>query len=452
MLETLREIVETPLPFPVKIGVNAGPVFAAYFGPPFRKTYDVKGDAVNLAARLMARAGDGQILATEAVLDHSTALFELEPLEPFAVKGKKHPIHAWSVGRRVGSKIAGADLPFVGRDKEVLTLREAVDRARSGAGSAIELVGPAGIGKTRLSQEFVDAAQDLAQLSAICEPYQSAIPYRPFRAIIRAALGVARHQREVEAADRLRRVVAEVSPELEPWLPLIAIPVGAHLPDTPEVAVLDERFRKARAEQSIADFLAALIREPTTFLFEDAHWMDQVSADLLEVLVSRVDSLPWAICVTRRDQSTGFRMPDDSGGVTLALAPLAADAMAEALEVATDDAPLRPDEIALLAERSDGNPLFLTELLSAYRIRGEAGLPTSIEGLVTEEIDRLPLLERRVLRTAAVIGTSGDTFPARGVARRGSGRGRLEPIVPLPRDRRSRPVAVPARVDARRRV
>jgi class 3 adenylate cyclase/tetratricopeptide (TPR) repeat protein len=408
MLETLREIVETPLPFPVKIGVNAGPVFAAYFGPPFRKTYDVKGDAVNLAARLMARAGHGQILATEAVLDHSTALFELEPLEPFAVKGKKLEIHAWSVGRRIGSKSGGVAFPLVGRDKEVLTLREAIEGVRSGAGSAIELVGPAGIGKTRLAREFVEAARDLAHLSAICEPYQAATPYRPFRAIIRAALGVTRHQREVEVADRLRRAVAEVAPRLEPWLPLIAIPVGVHLPDTPEVAVLEERFRKARAEQAIADFLAALIREPTTFLFEDAHWMDEVSADLLEVLVSRVESLPWGICVTRRDQATGFRMPDVSGGVTLALGPLAADAVAEALEAATDDAPLRPDEIALLAERADGNPLFLTELLATYRIRGEAGLPTSIEGLVTAEIDRLPLLERRVLRTAAVIGASAD--------------------------------------------
>ena len=187
-------------------------------------------------------------------------------------------------------------------------------------------------------------------------------------------------------------------------------------PDTPEVRPRGA-VPKGEGRQTIADFLAALIREPTTFLFEDAHWMDEVSADLLEVLVSRVESLPWGICVTRRDQATGFRMPDVSGGVTLALGPLAADAVAEALEAATDDAPLRPDEIALLAERADGNPLFLTELLATYRIRGEAGLPTSIEGLVTAEIDRLPLLERRVLRTAAVIGR--EMPRCRGVIRGG---------------------------------
>ena len=107
MLLALRAIVESSLPLPIHIGANRGAVFAGDIGPAYRRTYTVMGDAVNLAARLMAQAepaAPAAIYATADVLDRSNTLFETTELEPFAVKGKAKPVQAWSVGPAEGSR------------------------------------------------------------------------------------------------------------------------------------------------------------------------------------------------------------------------------------------------------------------------------------------------------------------------------------------------------------
>ena len=127
MLLALRRIVEADLPMPIRIGVNRGSVFAGDIGPVYRRTYTVMGDAVNLAARLMAKAEPGHIYATASVLDRSNTLFETVELAPFAVKGKAQPVQAWSVGRAKGSRtrqVTLKRLPLIGRDAELATIRE----------------------------------------------------------------------------------------------------------------------------------------------------------------------------------------------------------------------------------------------------------------------------------------------------------------------------------------
>ena len=151
MLRTLRTIMDTGGILPLRIGMNGGYVFAAGFGPPYRRTYSVKGDAVNLAARLMAAAGRGQILATEAVLSRSPTTFETEPLEPFHVKGKREPVQAMSVGAIAGSRgVAHGETRLIGREREMAFLQEALDSARARRGMLVELIGEPGIGKSRL--------------------------------------------------------------------------------------------------------------------------------------------------------------------------------------------------------------------------------------------------------------------------------------------------------------
>src|SRR5439155_15331874 len=151
MLRALRRVADVDLPLPVRIGVHRGPVFAGDVGPPYRRTYTVMGDTVNLAARLMAAAEPGQILTTAAVLDHSRG-FEAEPLPPLQVKGKRAPVSAFSVGRAVSRGRrrghGAADryrLPLVGRDSELALIDGLLDSARDGRGGVVVIVGPAGI-------------------------------------------------------------------------------------------------------------------------------------------------------------------------------------------------------------------------------------------------------------------------------------------------------------------
>ena len=135
MLLALRAIVDADVPVPIRIGVNRGAIFAGDIGPFYRRTYTVMGDAVNLAARLMAKAGPRQIYATADVLDRSNTLFATTALEPFMVKGKAKPIQAWAVGPATGSRtrqVSLQQLPLIGRDAELEVLREALDAARAG--------------------------------------------------------------------------------------------------------------------------------------------------------------------------------------------------------------------------------------------------------------------------------------------------------------------------------
>ena len=129
--------------------------------------------------------------------------------------------------------------------------------------------------------------------------------------------------------------------------------------------------------------------------------MDEGSADLLRAIAGRISELPWLVCVSRRDEETGFVLPEAPRCTSLRLTPLTEDALGSLIDVATEDAPFPRHEVAELSSRSGGNPLFLQELLHAAKSAGTVeGLPDSIEGMITAEIDRLPSRDRRILGTS----------------------------------------------------
>ena len=206
MLLALRRIIEGKRSIPIRIGVNQGSVFSGDIGPPYRRTYTVMGDPVNLAARVMSKASPGQLLATEPVLDASTVEFHTTPLEPFMVKGKKEPVVAHAVEQIVGTRHAAEviALPLVGRDLELAAFDEALASARQGHGRTIEIVGPPGIGKTRLLRELFDRATGFDVIASACELYQASTAYRPFQKILQTVLEIPEEASDVEAADLLR--------------------------------------------------------------------------------------------------------------------------------------------------------------------------------------------------------------------------------------------------------
>lgn len=404
MLLAVREVVEGDPPLPIRVGVNRGHVFAGDIGPHYRRTYTVMGDAVNLAARLMAAAAPGEVLASPEVLERSSTPFEAEELEAFHVKGKAKAVRALRLGPPLaGRREAAAETPLIGREEEMAAFERALGDARSGEGRVVEIVGDAGIGKSRLLAEVRSRAGDLGILSAACETYERSTPYFPFRALLREALGVHQEAAGAEAGARLRSVVEEDAPDLLPWLPLLASVLDAEAPPTPETRDLDERFRRERLGRVVARLLAT--RGPLLASFEDVQWIDEASGDLLERLVAVAGDHPWLLCVTRQTEETGFVAPSLPHVETLRPAPLSTDDAAALVGAATGDTPLAPHEIALLARRSAGNPLLLRELVSAARATGGVEeLPDSVEVLVAERVDRLPAAERAVLRRAAVLG------------------------------------------------
>ena len=189
MLRAVREIMDRAGKIPMRVGVNAGRVFSGDFGPAFRRSYSIKGDAVNLAARIMGKSELGQVLVTAAVLDPSPTAFQTTALEPFLVKGKKLLVQAYILGRAIGSKAdEEIELPLVGRDAEMETVLGALDAAASGAGKVVEIIGPPGIGKTRLLHELEEKAVGWRTFKAPGDPYEAATPYRLVKTVLRQVL------------------------------------------------------------------------------------------------------------------------------------------------------------------------------------------------------------------------------------------------------------------------
>ena len=406
MLLALRKIVASDLPIPLRVGVHRGSVFAGDIGPRYRRTYTVMGDAVNLAARLMAKAEPGQIYATGDVLDRSNTLFEATQLEPFAVKGKAEPVQAWSVGRAQGSRTRQVSrLPLTGRNAELGVIRKAFASARSGAGRLIEIVGDAGIGKTRLLEALMDAAAGFDKQHATCEAYTSSIPYVVWRELLREMLGFGRETPDAEILERVRAEVASRAPDLSPWLPLLAAVFDVEIAPTPEVELLAEKNRRTKLHETVARFLEVMVPDKLLVEIDDAHHMDEASAELLSHLTGGLAARSWLFAIARRPTSTGFEAAEAPEMVRIDLKPIAPQDALRLAQLATAQNPLPPHVLEVVATRSGGNPQFLRDLVrTAIESGGIADLPDSAEAATMTLIDTLAPEDRALVRRVAVFG------------------------------------------------
>jgi class 3 adenylate cyclase/tetratricopeptide (TPR) repeat protein len=416
VLRAVREIVDAAADrgddgIPVRVGVNRGPVFAGEVGPPYRRTFTVMGDAVNLAARLMAKASRGEVLASAGVLDRSRTAFSTAALEPFFVKGKSRPVQAYAVGAAAGvhHRRDVADLPLLGREAPLQVLQEAWRTVGTGAGDGRGVVfeGDVGIGKTRLVEELRLLAGSSSTRVVSCEQYEQSTPFFSFRVLLQAVLGLHAAATEAHFAD----AIASVDPSLLEWLPLLGDVCNIRCAETPATSHLEPQFRRLRTTLVVDQLLASALREPVVLAFDDVHWMDASSRDILLRLLGNVAQRPWVICTTTRDAGDGDELAAAGPGVVrrVRLEPLDDTAARSLVREATTrgGAALPPHRVDAVVARAEGNPLFLEELL-AVAGDDDGQLPESLEAVACTQIDRLPVDAGRVLRVASVLGVSFD--------------------------------------------
>lgn len=393
----------------VRLAVNTGEAIVSLGAKAELGEGMVAGDVVNTASRLQTAAPNNAILVGEETYRATRLHIDYQEVEPLVVKGKSAPVRAWqAVCTRTGpgERVVNA-VPMVGRGHEIGVLHRIFNGViAEHRPHLVTVVGEAGIGKTRLAAEFTTQVepQGVRVIRGRSLPYGSVTLYGPFSQHVKQFAGIFASDEVAAAREKLRAAVAgltatESTDHLTAHLELL-IGLGTE----GEAADRHTLFMAARR------FVESLAREsPTVLVFEDLHWADAGTFDLLEVLASRTHDTPLMLLALARPDLLVTR-PGWGGGLRSYTAlPLEALSESDSRDLATQllVSDILRSETARVVETAEGNPLFIEELVASVVERPAAtahNLPTTIRELVSARLDGLPPRERPVLLDAAVVG------------------------------------------------
>jgi class 3 adenylate cyclase/tetratricopeptide (TPR) repeat protein len=416
------------VPIHIRVGLNAGEVVVRAIGSDLHMDYTAVGQTTHLAARMEQMAMPGSILITAAVLALAEGFIEVKPLGPVPVKGLAAPVEVYEVvdvgpvRTRLQAAVARGLTRFVGRARELDTLKQALAWAGAGHGQVVALVGEAGVGKSRLVYEslYAQHTQDWLVLTSNSASYGKATPYLPVLDLLKGYCGIdsrddLRRQRE-KIVGKVLGLDEALRPTLPAILALLEVPV-----DEPQWQALDSPQRQQWTLDAIKRLLLRESQvQPLVLVFEDLHWIDTETQALLDSLVESLPSTQILLLVNYRPEyQHGWGSKTYYTQLRLdPLPPVSAQALLQAL--LGDDVSLVP-LTALLIARTEGNPFFLEEsvrtLVETGLLVGEPGayrlaqsldalhVPATVQAVLAARIDRLPPKEKRLLQTAAVIGT-----------------------------------------------
>ncbi|MGZ6952292.1 MAG: BREX system ATP-binding domain-containing protein [Acidimicrobiia bacterium] len=408
LLLACREILDADLGLEIAAGVNRGRNFTGDTGHPWRHTYSISGDATNLAARIMARAVPGQLLVHEPLMRRVRGVATVTPQPPFMAKGKRLPVATVQLDAlRSRDDARGEAVVTLGRDDELALLRSRLERSAHGAGTCVEIVGAAGTGKSHLLRAVRQDAGDRRWVQAVGEPYARTRVLHPLRRLLRSLLGLDDAADAAAVTQRLRVATHELAPDVLPWLPLLAAVAGGEVGSTPETERLHPDYVAEQRAAVVAALVVAHAHDPMVIAFEDLHWFDDASREIVAHIARGAEGVPLLVVATRRPgEESAFDGVEDA--LRLDLAPLPPAAGAALVIDAAGTTALSERQLRRLVERAAGNPLFLRELGAAATRDHDGAIPETVERVLASRIDRLEHHDRIRLREAAVAGNPVD--------------------------------------------
>ena len=414
-------------PLQVRVGIATGLVVVGdLIGQGASQEQAVVGETPNLAARLQALAEPGSVVIAPGTRRLTGGLFEYADLGAIELKGLGVPVMAARVVRGSAAEsrfeaLHGRDLtPLVGRDEELALLQRRWQRAKAGEGRVVVLIGEPGIGKSRLAQAMLEqpAGEPHTRLRYFCSPHHQASALHPFITQLEHAAGFSREDMPEARLAKLEALLARSNAGAEE-IGFIAERLSIRTGDKYRLPDLTPQRRK---EKTLEALLAQLTRlaawQPVLMLFEDVHWIDPTSLELLTLAVARASQLPLLLLVTARPEFTP-PWPGEAHVTTLPLARLGRREGATLVERSAGGKALPAEILEQILARTDGVPLFLEELtktiIESGLLREEDGhyaldgalpplaIPTTLHNSLMARLDRLAPV-REVAQIGAAVG------------------------------------------------
>jgi class 3 adenylate cyclase/tetratricopeptide (TPR) repeat protein len=417
---------ERGLNFSTRIGINSGEVVAGAIGGE-EGAYTAIGHTVGLAQRMEALAEPGRAYLTEHAAELARGFLDLRDLGEFEIKGASRPVQVFAL-EGVGQARTRLDLArergfsrFVGREREIEQLQEALRRAKEGDAGAIGVVAEPGIGKSRLYHEFVQRCRSdgTEVFEAQGQAHGKSIPFMPILQMLRAFFGIGDGDPEQLAREKIAGRALLLDTSFADDLPLLFDFLGVPDPDRPVAQMSPEARQRA-----LAEVLCKLVGNPSRkktlmLVFEDLHWIDEGSQAMIQGLIDGFGGTRTLVLANYRPE---YAPPwgETPCWQALELAPLRREDTRELLRDLAGEDPSLDGLDEPIHERTGGNPFFIEEIVrelaeagylvgerGAYRLAKpveDAGVPITVQAVLAARIDRLGADAKQLLQVASVLG------------------------------------------------
>lgn len=420
----LRERLRQPLTLPddrtalrlsVALALHTGPVIIGSLPQAPQTLYTAAGPTTHRLAHLQRLAEPGQLVISAATYGHVRTAVHAHawgalPEAPDGAASPVYLVHALTPQHqaRPPARVHPRSR-FVGRERELALLQAGLEQALQGHGQVISLIGEAGIGKSRLLDEWCQRLPHGAVMRALgrCLSYGGGMPYVPVRSLLGALCGLRLDAPANTLRTDVQRFLHTVGMATPEWLPYLQQLLG--LPDDDNVlARLSPEAVQRRTDAAVRHLVLTLSqRTPLVLIIEDAHWIDRTSEALWATLMESLAGARILCLVTARP---GYRPPwaAHSYASQLALPALSPQQSAQLLTALVAEHPVSPDVLPALLAKAEGNPFFLEELTQAMlahdRTAPTLPLPDTVQGVVMARLDQLPSPAKYALQLAALLG------------------------------------------------
>jgi len=384
----------------------------------------VVGETPNLAARLQALAPPGTLVVADSTRRQIGKLFEIQDLGPQALAGFAEPQRAWRVIGESGvlsrfEALRSGNAPLIGRDEELDLLLRRWRQAKSGAGRVVLVSGEPGIGKSRLTAALSAhiESEPHTRLRYFCSPHDQESALYPFIGQLERAAGFARDDTTATKLDKLEALLGDGAEpgDLSLIAEMLSLSGGERFPP---LDLSPQRKKERTLSALLRQLLALARRQPVFMIFEDLHWIDPTSRELLDLTVEKISDLPVLLVATYRPE---FQPPWVGGSqvTVVALNRLGRNEGAMLVhQLAGNLGALPPDIVDEIVERTDGVPLFVEELTKAVVEAGadrshasisavpasSLAVPATLHASLLGRLDRLGPSAKTVAQTGAAIG------------------------------------------------